>query len=405
MRFHLLIAVLLLTTFSKAQQPFVQVQKSILIDREEFVRFGYLPKPTTVTTVIDRQPFSSKEEIESFVSNIISEHRADLPGAISSWIGQNLSSYDDGALIFIRHGFDLDKLFSNKHESIAKEYDEVCAKYNDAIGDLNTFRKDYDTLTANYRANQQKISSLESEIGELQEKSQTKTIKNQIASKQKEKTAVVLANAALIPRLNQLRSLIESHSKDAQTFFAEMKTLQKNYDEAKKFIIEDTGQVHQDILAMENYEWSDYLLNKRNIMLVVVGGSNTFKNYEVQITNRKKKYQEELTDLMQIVQYSGIPVPPSFDEKLLEGCEPAAGEPVKVPVTFVLIKRSRVDPPSSIELVQNKTVKHNLASIHEKSFVGIKVGVSLLSVDQKQFLIGANNKLNIEPDSLDAEEI
>src|SRR5689334_6088899 len=106
----LLVVSSILSTNLPAQNSFVEIQKTILLERE-MLGFGYTPPSGTLTTTT-RQPFSTREEIDNFLLEVNRQKSSEIPSPIQSWITQNATTYDNNtALIFVRHPLKLTKLF------------------------------------------------------------------------------------------------------------------------------------------------------------------------------------------------------------------------------------------------------------------------------------------------------
>ena len=391
-----LMAVLLAKT-SHGQNTFIEMQKSVMISKEK-LKYGYNPIQD-MSKSNEKQPFSTKEESENFLFHMTNENINELPPAISSWISQNITSYsNDAAIIFVRHPLKLEKLFNTSYKSIEETYTEVCEKNKEVNNTIDLYNIEYVENLKKYEENVDSIKALKVQIEEVIPKNKKKKNENIIKKLQSE-------NNQLISRLTQLRPLIESHKKDSELYLVRLKELQNKYNEARNFIVEDTSKFITTILAKENFEWSDYLLNKKNIMLVFLGGASSFKNYQLQITNNKKKYQEDFEDLLLLMKSIGINFTPEFRDATDDDCSPKSPDESQIPLTYVLIKRSKIIPPSTIEFITDKKDKKLLTTVHEKSFIGIKVGVSIQNIDKKNFSLNQNNQLTVETDSLNPKDL
>jgi len=376
-----------------SQSKYIESQKSQLIDQEQ-LSYGYLPKQST-TEHTDKQPFAGKAEIENFLFQINRQKGAtsDMTPEISSWLTQNLMSYgNDATIIFIRHPLILSKLFDTSYTAISKEFTAVCGKQTDVSNELKLFDKDYQKIKEKYKSNVNDIDTLTTSGKKL-----TKAQLKKIAEKEKE-------NEDLVTQMGKLSILIENYKKKVDSYDTELSVIQKKFTDAKNFLVEDTTQVLTTVLSKENYQYSDYILNKKNIMIITFGN---FKNYQLQFTNGKKRYQQEASDLGILAKaITGI----DLSELSKEGggsCTPKGDDtkPSSLPLNFVLLKRAEIDPPSAVEMVTPKGEKKILSEIHEKSYVGIKVGVSLANVENKFFNLNTNNELTIQSDSLNSTDL
>ncbi|MBO3697355.1 hypothetical protein [Roseivirga sp. E12] len=144
-------------------------------------------------------------------------------------------------------------------------------------------------------------------------------------------------------------------------------------------------------------EYSDYLLDTKEFLVVILGGEEDIANTKVTIKNKKSAFSTSAVNLLQLTKTLGISTNPAEvtlnlesqvdkgtkaeDIKVLE--EPEADE---IQVSFVLVRPEKVNPPSSITL-SHESYEDITHEIHEVAYFQLRIGVSGANLDRKDFLL------------------
>jgi hypothetical protein len=409
---------LLSASMLKAQSDFVEKQVSVTVDRDRLIENGYEPTRKS-TELSDKQPVTTKQEIERFLFKVNAENAGDpkFDPEISSWLTQNLTSYaNDATIIFIRHPLKLANLFDQSAAEIAKKYVPACQNYNTAASNLELFSAQAADMQTKYSDNLDAIKLIPDSIKAIQEKIKIIQAKKKLTAADKKNLVALLKESAAqskglasrlkenetyITQLYRLRGLIDSYAKEKDAYFAQREALQKSYTQSKSYFVEDTTQIITTILSKENYEYTDYIFNKKNVMVVMLGN---FKDYKLQFTNKEKRATGEAKDLALIFKsVTGLNATDLLLKDSGTDCAPKKADEATIQVTFVLMKRSKIEAPSNLEFKTPKGEVKTLSEIHERTYIGIKVGLSLTNVENKNFNLNATNGLTIKTDSLDSK--
>ncbi|WP_256003297.1 hypothetical protein [Pedobacter deserti] len=346
---------------------------------------GYIPLQQ-VSVVSDRQPFSSVEEIENFLDKMNSDES--LSSDISIWMRQHLKSYPNGAaIVFVRRPLNLNKLYQNTSATIDSLYKVVCKEKHAIKAMLEAYRTEEKTLTKKMAADRTEIVKRSIQNATEKEKRELKKLQSDYTIDQQKHLS--------------LRSLIESLDKEHMGLTDKLTELQKQFDEANNFFVEDTTQILSTVITSEHGESSDYLLNRRNVLVVLLG--NSFNSHSIQVVNGKKSVDVGLANLMKLATtVTGIKNGAKYERD--KDCDPVNPDR-SMQLTFFLLKQRSIDPPSALNLTKQEKVVKTLADIHEKSYLGIKVGLGLHRLENKDFRLNSNNELTIQTDSLRADEL
>ncbi|PTS96276.1 hypothetical protein DBR11_19425 [Pedobacter sp. HMWF019] len=357
----------------------VREKASVLLTREDLMH-GYLPLQD-VDKPAKKQPFTTNAEIEQFLAKM--SEKDGISQDISKWLSQNLTTYNNGAvIIFVRHPLDLTKLYSQEKSSIGEKYSALCTKKNDVEKGLSLYKSEQADLS----------KLLIEERAAIADAPNKKLSASKIAQLQK-------SYQLNLDRQVRLRPLVESVQKEYDLLDANLKELQAKYKDAMNYIVEDTTQIITTVISKEDGEPSEYLLDKRNIMVVFLGES--FKNYSLQVSNGKKSFPTSISNFIKLA--TGV-IEYQNKSAGFTGCTPSDFDS-NIPLTFALLKQKKIDPPSILSLAKKDKVVQTLATVHEKSYLGVKVGISLINIDNKSFKLNSNNELTVQTDSLKAKDL
>lgn len=368
------------------QKDISREEASVLLTREDLM-YGYLPAQET-TSPSGKQPFTSIKEIEAFLGKIVEEK--ELTPDVKMWLTQNLTTYNNGAaIIFVRHPLNLTKMYNTAATGIQNNFKEICTAKIDVDKGLILYKAEEKKLKDEMERTDKMRSDLKAD--KIDDKKQVSSFKqlNKVFQVALEKQA-------------KLRPLLESVVKESTQLATSLAELQNKYTESLNYLVEDTTNIDVTVIAKENGLSSDYLLNKKNIMVVFLGSS--FKRYGLQLLNGKKRAAVELGDLIKVAKAVTTPVSPSNFTNSGSTC-PLKDFESQLPLTFVLLHEKKIDPPSELNLMRQDKVVKTLTSIHEKSYLGIKIGLSLTNIDNKLFKLNNNNELSVKTDSLKPNDI
>lgn len=188
--------------------------------------------------------------------------------------------------------------------------------------------------------------------------------------------------------------------------------LQNDFDKAiKEFegysdqIIESPDKTDYMVLARENQEWTDYLLNKKEILVVVLGGAEDLQNMKIKIDNETGSFEQAWNDSKKIIaaQLPELAGLMSFDAA--QDCDNfEVKKNQQIAFKFFLTRPGKIKSPSTIALSEEKSKFDQKLKNHERAFLGLKVGVSAAYIDRKQFYLDANRELTVKADTSQQKE-
>lgn len=336
-----------------------------------------------------RQPIISKPDVEKFIQNLMSAKAGSFSQDIFFWLSQNLTSYKSASLIFLQHSIDVTQLFVDGDESLQAAYDSACSALAKETVMGASFGETYAEMYAKYEGNKKRIKEFAPQGNQDPEK---------VGAWKKE-------NAVLEADMHTVYRMLDGHRAERRRLIAEMALLQSAFNKVHRKFREDTAApVSKFILNKENFEWSDYLYDKPDIMIVMLGGAKSFTNYEIRIDNEQQSYQAELADLVRVIQSQGLKTGMAGGRNDKSSCAMEVQEDL-IPISFILLKRSHIKPPATIRMIEKKDVKMELAKIHEKSYLSFNVGLALQDLENKVFTLNGKNELTVKTDALDKTKL
>lgn len=328
-----------------------------------------------------KQPITSKDEALEFLIRVRDKETTGTLKEELSVVIEDIStnSNSDYAVLVLRHPLNLTKFYgdelSDNLNKANQDFAAACEKLKKVESLIKLTDKKFDSKDAKFRF----PASAGALAGEPD-------------------TAKLTANE--LKEMNDLstfRTNLITEKKELERIMEESRKLQK---ESRAEIVEDT-KIETYILNKENEEWQDYVLDKKKILLVFIGGIEDFAKAEIKINNKPSSFTTNLNELYQLTTAMGV-TKMAPDQTNCSISDPGLQE---LPVTFALLSKSKVKPPSDIELGLGKENEKITLPVHEKARFGIKVGFSGAFVSRKNFSVSSDNKLTIKADSLKQEEL
>jgi hypothetical protein len=199
--------------------------------------------------------------------------------------------------------------------------------------------------------------------------------------------------AKTIAEINQSINLLQTELAMIDT---ELISANADVIKCRRKISENTDKTLTYILNKEDNEWNDYLLNKSQILFVIVGGKNDLSNATFMIDNLPSSFQTSFNEFQDLATQLGV-----LGKAMGEGdCCKVQVIKDSISVKFVLVNKNEIKAPSIITVTEEKSKINLKFENHEKSWFGLKVGVSASKFDRKIFSIDSLNNLTIKPDSI-----
>ncbi|WP_080055296.1 hypothetical protein [Spirosoma aerolatum] len=152
--------------------------------------------------------------------------------------------------------------------------------------------------------------------------------------------------------------------------------------------------LHKDKSYIDNTNnWSDYLLNTKDVLLVFIGGVNDLQNSTIEIIKKKSFFSTSLADLITLSQ---AVLSPSL-------AMDASSASTKLPVTFVLLNPEKLNSPCNINITYDEKKEPLKVDIHERNFFAFHVGVSGQQLNKNQVKL-QNQQLTVALDSTQKKE-
>ena len=356
----------LLLAQTNTGNPVVKLKTSAKISIEDLKAFGYGSNNHQADR--NKQPIANEKDAEGFLAKLGTRiNNTD----ISYYLKQNLTSYKNGtAILFFQQPFDLKKLYGgDQSETLNSQYKNACVEEKKL-------------------ANQ--LKNIETKINELDETISKKGSNALTTSFIDDYNRIILMKTSFLSQIEKLNE--------------KMKELNTRYSEQRDQIVQ-LEKIDHFVLNKEKNEnsetdFSSYLLEKDDILVVLLGGDNFLALSNIKIENRPSSFQVSLSDFATLAAEVGSPLPKFHDASTCNLSPPEDS----LTITFLYLQRNKFNFPSTIKLENEKLTEPIDISIHEKTFIGLRVGVSVLTnVDRKQFLI-EDNELTVKLDTAQQTE-
>lgn len=205
------------------------------------------------------------------------------------------------------------------------------------------------------------------------------------------------AIAKALSEINQSINLLQT---ELTKYDGVLKSAEDDLIKYSSKLSENTDKTLTYILNKEDDEWNDYLLNKSQMLFVIVGGKNDLSNATLKIDNLPSSFQTSFNEFKNLATQLGV-----FDTASdTKSCCSAPEIKNSISIKFVFIKKNEIKAPSIITLTEEKSKLNLKFENHEKARFGIKIGVSASKFDRKLFSLDPQNNLTIKPDSLQQNE-
>ncbi len=369
----LLLFLSILTCFTVSGQDQLVLEKSVLkINIDDFKQYAYGQDPkNSLSGTYDKeiQPISSVEDAHKFISHLYTDLNGALKVDIRNWLRDNLTLKKRTAIILVQHPLDLKKLFADnsaEKANISSKYSASCQLHSEQKAYLKTVEARLKTL---YRGN--------------------------------------LITPVVKSEVDELLRIKKSLEEEIQISGDELNKLAEDFREISDQFVE-SNQVQHFLLNKEKGKWSDYLYNKSNILMVVVGSENDLVNATIQVDNQKNSFEKSLDELKDLAGslelYDGTRY---FSDTPTSTCDFTEKTEVKdeIAITFLRLNPNSIKPPSVISIEHDSLSEELSFEIHERSSAQIKVGFSGAFVDRKQLTISSTNELTIQKDAINTDEL
>lgn len=273
------------------------------------------------------------------------------------------------AIIFVRHGFNPTALTTNLTKADLKklknDIDLAVDKVplSDSIDAINNFLiglKYKNTFTkSDYKSHAEYLSDPAKRKFFLKDSS---TINSVLENPDIKKLMIELLDAEKV-RLQNANNYFESFIKSDKPSFIENKNIIKT------------------VLHKKGEKYSDYLLETKQIMIVILGGAGDLQKGEVSIKNNKSFFAQSFDDL-----------------KAFVSLNKSVGGDTALPCKIIILESSKIKPPSEI-FIKDSSIKEDISfTIHERNTASFQVGVVNNKFQFNNFSI-SNGNLVIKPDS------
>jgi hypothetical protein len=340
-----------------AQTEAVKEQLVLRINQDKIKEYGYGSLAAEKAAEKPKiQPISNIDEVEHFVEEFYKERHAEIANnlPIDNFIKNYLSDKTDHKskiIVFLKHQLDLEKLAGNDANAA-----DANAAFHTVCEQIITHQSILFNLNAQVKGmNPEKLS-----VSNLSD-------------------------------YTKLVSLIKSETDLITTLEQQKAQAQKSYMENLAQIVEKE-EFDSYFLYKENGEWSNYSLEKKEILFVILGGAKDIATYKVKIINNKNYLQTGIIGLKELAASLNI-------YKDSPGCLPASNINTDIPVTFLLLNKPEIKSPSTIKLNDKKDSTKYSFNIHEKTYWGIKVGLSFSDLNRKNFTLNAKNEVTVKLDT------
>jgi hypothetical protein len=320
---------------------------------------------------LTKADLSSKDKISEFIFQQIAKSDISISGNLGLWnSSSDFKLLENSAIIFIRHDYDVARLKPEQADltALQKKINELTEKINEklVISDdplwikarLNTLTDiEYATLIA------------KRDLFSTEDESVLKKIKYSKAASTTKASFVSLLNE----RVTRTNTAKEDEFAKALDLFKTQLAKTKDDFNAKNGAIIEGKDVIATILHKEDGEWSDYLLNTKKILVVILGGAEDIAKATIIVRNGKSELKTSLNELTDLTKKLGLIA--------LGNNEP------NIICNVFQINPAKVKPPSTI-VIKQAVIKDSLAyKVHQSGYLSFKVGLSATYLEKNNFKI------------------
>lgn len=308
--------------------------------------------------------FSDNDKIENFIfKTILSKPQVKNNVKLNLWTtSADLVGLEESGIIFVRHDYDLKRL-NNTDQAITQ-------KRVNLQTEVQAYREAIETA---------KLAITKLSFGTLSQTDFTTLTSNTLLFPQEEHDALngyVINRATAVQQSNLLQLLKEKIT----LIQVQLAKKQTEFDDNTEAIVEGKSII-TTILHKEKGEWSNYLLDTRKILLVLLGGDEDIAKFTVNIVNEKTEFEVSFNDLRDLAKALNIPLGGSQSLK----CK------------IIQLNPNAIKAPSNI-ILRESSIKDSIhVKIHESGRFSFKVGVSGTLIEKNNFVI-ENQELQITLD-------
>lgn len=218
---------------------------------------------------------------------------------------------------------------------------------------------------------------------------------------------LVKLNLDMIKLINSLRERRREKEEQFEKLKAEYLLLFNVFEEKEGV---SNYLLHQ---GTKKIEYTEYMLETREFLVIIFGGKEDIANAEIQIENKKSAFSTSADNLLKVVKQLGIGEIDVANYLKLENfaledqtCEKVVEDPEEssMQVSFILVSMDKIKPPSTLKIT-HESIPEISYEIHEKVRAQLRVGISGANLDRKDFFIDpTSGNFVVQPDSTQANE-
>jgi len=380
-----------------AQDKEIIKQKEVIeIGYDQYTNFGYFtPTPPVAIDKTTTQPISSKDDAKKILIAIKDADlikNADIKNWVKNWVDNTDKFQEQSTIVMIQHPLDLSKLYGDDNNAaIAKtnftKYCKEVQTYQKILLSLEKAKTDIEFCISNkdqcIQCQSDLVANPKSKCPEIDLQDRINTF---FVSKVKSYTEIL--------------TLIKSENELISNTIIKRDNAELSYNSYLQQFVEK-ATMQSFFLNVESGKWSNYSLNKKKILFVIVGGKKDFSTYKIKITKDKSYLMTGLTDLKDLAKSVGAI---AFDAQ--NDCDNPKSDlrDSKIQISLLLLDEDQIQSPSQVNLNDNKDSTKYTFKIHEKSYWGIKVGVSFSNLDRKNFSLNSQNQVTVKLDTAQQKE-
>jgi hypothetical protein len=154
-----------------------------------------------------------------------------------------------------------------------------------------------------------------------------------------------------------------------------------NYLQASNATFIENKTVIKTILHKKSEIFSDYLLETKQIMIIILGGAGDLQKGQISIKNNKSFFTQSMENLI------------SISTDVFKGVGVSS-----LPCKIIILEPSKIKPPSEI-FIKDSSIKEDISfTVHERNVASFQIGVVNNKFQLNNFSISGGNLL-VKPDS------
>lgn len=373
-KLHICLLLVMTTNAAKAQSDFVKKTIPIKLKISTFKKLAYGNSTFGVgdNFTKDIQPIRDQRSAHEFVKNIYNKQESlnlQLSSEIMAWLDENRNlNNSNSAIIILQHPLKLNALNPDNSDN-----------------DKTSLKEAYKEKALLINKHSEYIKKLETGIDNGFNQDINPAIAQQIQNLLQSKEYLLHHRDSLIKETNKIVNKYNS------TFpqFIEEEKIETILLHKENELIE---QINFYKGSWPEDDWSTYLLNVDQILIVAIGGKNDLQRMTLDVNNKASSFEVSLDELTDLATGLGLGGPLAYirttDQLDVELHDPIESE---IDISFTLVNPRKIKFPSTINIAlpdQKDTIR---LDIHEKSYFQLKAGFSAGYVNRKQTVIDGSS--------------